>query len=271
MNKRVVYISNLHVLAAAVDGLGEDAADTAGVCVVHGAAGSGKTWALRHVAGKFNGLYCTALPFWTPHAMLTALTRTLDEPRPARTAALFAQLTDTLRAGRRPIIIDEADRIADRPVLLETLRILHDLTDAPLVLAGMDEMRRAIARRPQLRRRVLHEIEFQPLTVDDARKVTAERSQIAIADDLIEELRRRSGGIAGLFCQALAAAERYARGRNDDSSSAPGHGAASGLAPAPLALREYRERLGPVPEKTRPSRTTAMTMAAAAAASRRVA
>jgi DNA transposition AAA+ family ATPase len=271
MHKRVVYLSNLHVLAAAVDALGEDATDTSGVCVVHGAAGIGKTWALRHVAGKFNALYCTALPFWTPHAMLTALNRALDEPPLARTAALFAQLTQSLGAAPRPIIIDEADRIADRPALLETLRILHDLTGAPLVLAGMDEMRRAIARRPQLRRRVRHEIEFQPLTLDDARKVTAERSQIPIADDLIEELRRRSGGIAGLFCDALAVAERYARRRNDAPTSASQHEATSGPVPAPLSLREYREQLGPVTEKARAPRTTAVTIAAAAAASRRVA
>ncbi len=270
MNKRVVYISNVHVLAAAVDALGDDAADTSGLCVVHGAAGIGKTSALRHVAGKFNALYCTALPFWTPHAMLTALNRALDEPPLARTAALFAQLTQSLGAAPRPIIIDEADRIADRPALFETLRILHDLTGAPLVLAGMDEMRRAIARGPQLRRRVRHEIEFQPLTIDDARKMTVERSQIPLADDLIEELRRHSGGIAGLFCDALAAAERYGRRRNDDISSAPQPGAAPGLAPAPLALREYRERLGPATEKTRASRASAVTVAAAGA-SRRVA
>jgi len=173
MNKRVVYIGNLHVLAAAVDALREDAADASGVCVVHGAAGIGKTWALRHVAGKFNALFCTALPFWTPHAMLTALARALDEAPLARTTALFAQLTQALSAAPRPIIIDEADRIADRPVLLETLRILHDLTGAPLVFAGMDEMRRAIARRPQIRCRILHAIEFQPLTLDDARKIAA--------------------------------------------------------------------------------------------------
>ncbi|HXR24602.1 MAG TPA: ATP-binding protein, partial [Candidatus Binataceae bacterium] len=264
MNKRVVYIGNLHVLAAAVDALREDAADASGVCVVHGAAGIGKTWALRHVAGKFNALFCTALPFWTPHAMLTALARALDEAPLARTTALFAQLTQALSAAPRPIIIDEADRIADRPVLLETLRILHDLTGAPLVFAGMDEMRRAIARRPQIRCRILHAIEFQPLTLDDARKIAAERSQIPIADDLIEELRRRSGGIAGLYCHSLAAAERYARRRNEATPSAPEPGATPGRESAPLELREYRERLGPATGVARASRTTAMTVAAAA-------
>jgi hypothetical protein len=85
-----VYTSNVHTLAA-VDTLGENAADITGLRLLYGAAGSGKTWAVRHVARKFDAVFCTALPFGTQHVMLTALTRAIDEPPLGRRAEPYTR------------------------------------------------------------------------------------------------------------------------------------------------------------------------------------
>src|SRR5216683_1835545 len=67
--------------------------------------------------------------------------------------------TRHLAVRDRAIFLDEADCIVDKQELVEMLRILHDLTAVALVIAGMAEFRKKLYRRPQLARRIQHEIQ----------------------------------------------------------------------------------------------------------------
>jgi AAA domain-containing protein len=228
MLDKVVYTSNVAALAAALEALAERSPSQPGVVLVHGETGFGKTIGTRHLAVRDDALFITAIPFWSPHAMLSKLTQELHRaPRP-RTAAMFDEIARELTVNPRAIFLDEADCIADKQEMIETLRILHDLTAIPLVIVGMAEFRRKLYRRPQLARRIQYEIQFKPLTNADARKIAGERCEYRIADDLVEALNRRVHGSAGLLVNELERAERFARKHTGNV----------------LSLADYRERLG---------------------------
>jgi DNA transposition AAA+ family ATPase len=254
MHNRIVPLDQLTMLANTVAVLASDPADSGaarpapgGVVLVTGPAGAGKSWALQHAARHSAATCVIAMPFWTPHGMLSTITRRFDLAPRVRVSALFDQLADS-PAVRHGLLIDEADQLVDRPILLETLRILHDVSGGPLVLAGSNPIRRAVARSPQLSRRVVQSVELEPLKADDARAIATARVSIPLAPDLIDELCRRAGGNPGLFCHALGAAERYARRR-----------AAGDSEPAPLTLDDYRDRLGAPGKRAVPSPATART------------
>jgi DNA transposition AAA+ family ATPase len=127
--------------------------------------------------------------------------------------ATFEMIAHELVVKPRAIFVDEADSIVEKKDLVETLRILHDLTAVPLVIVGMAEFQHKLPRRPQLERRVLSEIEFTALPFADLRRMASELVEVEIADDLVEVLQRKSRGSAGLFCVELARAEELARRR----------------------------------------------------------
>ena len=238
MLDKVVYTSNVAALAAAMEALAERSPSQPGVVLVYGDTGFGKTIGTRHLAVRDDALFITAMPFWSPHAMLSKLMQELHQaPRP-RTAAMFDEIARELVVKPRAIFLDEADCIVDKHELVEMLRILHDLTAVALVIAGMAEFRKKLYRRPQLARRIQHEIQFKPLSGADARKIAGERCEYRIADDLIEALNRRAQGSAGLLVNELERAERFARKHAGNV----------------LSLADYRERLGGYADAPRKAR-----------------
>jgi DNA transposition AAA+ family ATPase len=213
MRHKIVTTSNVRALMAA-----EAAAETRdpglpGILLVHGEAGAGKTSTIAHLAVKLGAVYLTALPFWKTHAMLSAICSELSMKPLSRCAPMFDLIARELTIRPRPIFLDEADAIVDHKELVETLRILHDITSVPLVLIGMSEFRSKVMRRPQIERRVLREVEFRPSTLADARLMAAELAEVGIADDLVEVMHRRSRGSAGLFVNEQARAEGFCRRR----------------------------------------------------------
>lgn len=122
-----------------------------------------------------------------------------------------------LTRRRSAVYIDEAEGICERKDTIETARIMCDLANVPLVLNLMPEGKAKIERRPQMVSRVLHRVEFKPLSGADASLMARELSEVSLADDLVAELHRRSGGSRRLFVGEVARAETFARRRGQTS------------------------------------------------------
>jgi DNA transposition AAA+ family ATPase len=212
MRIKTVETGNLNALARAHEvatGLREQGKP--GIEIVHGLSGLGKTTAIIFVANECDGVMIEAKPIWTPRWMLSDIMRELGAAPSNRSQEIFEFIVRDLKRNPRPIFIDEADRIAAREILVETLRAIHDATNVPFVLVGMDQFKRRAALRPQLARRVCREVEFKPATLDDARLLARELCEIEVADDVIVELHRRAHGSIGLLIGALGDAEKTAK------------------------------------------------------------
>lgn len=216
MRQKTVITENLRVLATAEEIVAGRNPSLPGIIVVHGPSGHGKTTSVAWLAIQKSAVFVTALPCWTAHGMLCAIAKELGKAPMRSATATFESIAHELTIKPRAIFVDEADCIVDKKDLVETLRILHDLTAVPLVIVGMAEFKHKLPRRPQPERRVLREIEFKPLPFADLRRMASELAEVEIADDLVELLQRKSRGSAGLFCVELARAEELARRRGLD-------------------------------------------------------
>ncbi len=109
--------------------------------VVHGCAGAGKTYALRHYAdSRSNVVVATMSPaVGTPMGVLSRLARVLHVGSGAANAAALEDVLVERLSGRGALlIIDEAHHL--RPALLDEVRILHDRAGCGLALVGNDPL-----------------------------------------------------------------------------------------------------------------------------------
>lgn len=143
--------------------------------------------------------------------MLSALVRECGGQPMNSNAAMVGFICEYLIANRRPVFIDEGDHLFRNPMMLETLRDIHDTTRMPVIVAGMDDFERRLVHRKQYARRVLQWIRFKPLDLDDTRIYCDTVCEVHLADDLVAVLHDRTGGSIGLMAVGLALIEAYAR------------------------------------------------------------
>src|SRR5260370_5064606 len=117
---------------------------------------------------KVKAVHLRAWPRWTPPSMLGGWMQELSLQPMARTAPMINAIVRALSMDNRPVFIDEADYLADKPVLLETLRSLHDVSSSPLILIGMRNFKQRVMQRDQLAGRISQWVEFQPVDLEDS-------------------------------------------------------------------------------------------------------
>ncbi len=214
MKSKIVPVKNIARLMTAADALIHRAPGMPGMGLVHGETGYGKSTAITWLINRVNGVYVRALATWTPAAMLSALSRDLAiEPRGSCSQMLLAIL-DSLGDSGRPLFFDEADYIIKSEKMTETLRDIHDMTLAPVVLIGMGGIDRKVSHRKQLTGRVLQDVRFEPADAEDARKLADGLCEVHVRDDLLDRVLRSTHGGVRHIVIALARIEQQAKVRN---------------------------------------------------------
>lgn len=212
--KRVAQTRNLIRLSVAYAKVCQRLPGDPKVILCHGDPGLGKTTAGCEVFLENQGVLITALPGSTQKSLVDKLLFELGAGEPARaTAKATEQLINCLNERPRPIFVDELDQLLYNTRALETLRIVHDLTACPLILIGMTGVERSIMRLRQLSSRITERVEFLPSDFDDVRLVANAVSDVAIEDDLLEQLFNASKGNLREVKVGLATIQSFARGK----------------------------------------------------------
>jgi hypothetical protein len=120
--------------------------------------------------------------------------------------ALFANTS----AGDR--YFDETQRLL-KGGLIEIARDIADMTGAVVVMVGMSDFPRRIARWPQLLTRISTWINLKPADVEDTRLMARELCEIELADDLVVALHKATGGSLRQIIVGLAQIERFGHAR----------------------------------------------------------
>ncbi len=110
------------------------------ISLIIGAAGSGKTTALKHYADDTNGvIYVQAdVTKGSPRAALNLIVKAMGIKARGTTSDILDNLIDELTDTNRLIIIDEAQHLTERS--FDTLRALNDRAGVGLVYAGTPDI-----------------------------------------------------------------------------------------------------------------------------------
>jgi DNA transposition AAA+ family ATPase len=148
-----------------------EAAATRSIVVIHGAAGSGKTYAVEHALSGITDVeaHWTVFPSRaTQKRVVKQLLQTITGvPHDGDRYGLIDTALVVLSEKPRLIVIDEAQELSWDGI--ELLRHLWDdpQTDFGLALAGADGCWELIAKYPPLESRVLRRVAFAPFSTKD--------------------------------------------------------------------------------------------------------
>ena len=72
-----------------------------------------------------------------------------------------------LKTQPRIIIVDEIDYLAGIKKAIETIRDIHDKTDVPIILVGMNKADKKLMRYPHLFDRISRKLKFETFSYQD--------------------------------------------------------------------------------------------------------
>ena len=217
MRSKIVPVTNVTRLAEAAAALLNRANGMPGMGLCYGPSGLGKTTATAWLATRQHGVFVRAMATSTPTSLLDKICQELCIASRARVAQTVEAIVGKLAETGRPLFVDEADYVVGQQRLVDTLRDLHDLSEVPVILIGMQGIDRKISLSPQLSGRMAQWVEFKPATLDDARKLAAELCEVAVADDLVADLHLKTGGAVRNMVVGLGRIEQLAKNRSAKS------------------------------------------------------
>lgn len=219
MQYKTVLTKNIVALSDAAETLLRRAPGMPGMGLVHGETGAGKTTAVTWLVNRHNGVYVRALAAWTPAAMFTAILRELGRHAHGSCAQMVGDIIEALALSGRPLFVDEADYLVDSKRMSESLRDIHDMTTAPVLLIGMAGIDQRLSSRKQLTGRVLQDVRFEALDREDAQRIAKELCEVKVKPDLLDFAHKKTGGFVRNLVVALARIEQHAKLRGLDTIS----------------------------------------------------
>lgn len=215
MKQVTAYTENVAQATVIFEALVNRSPNVPGIGLLDGKAGYGKTFATIKLHNSMeDSIHLRAVRLDTATTFLDRLAKELSiKDIPRSRMGKFECVVDELAQRDYVLFIDEADYYMGQPELLEIVRDLHDMARTTIILVGMDQIARRVARLPQLDSRISQRYEFQPATVDDLMVVaeSAFEYQVEVARDLLARIVTRRQGVLRYCVIDLEKVEARAR------------------------------------------------------------
>lgn len=181
-----------------------------GIIAFYGPSGIGKTFSAAYTANKHRAYLVEAKSSWTRRDILINILLEMGiKPNPT-ISSMVEQIAEQLVLSRRPLIVDEMDHIINKHAP-EIIRDIYDASGATILIIGEEHLENKLRRWERFHNRVLEWVPGQYGDIDDT-KILASlyASDIAINADLLEQVRRMSGGIVSRICINLERIRQFA-------------------------------------------------------------
>jgi len=212
MKKQFVKTENYERFRTGITAVENRGAAEASLMLVTAEAGFGKSTTVDHWAIQSGAAYVRAKEGWTPAWFKSELAENLKLDTRGRPKDMFARIAGYIGSNQIPIVIDEVEHcLENNAAVLEAVRDLSDLTEVLVILVGMDQVQARIARHRQISSRIARVVEFQPASINDVLITCKQLAEIDIADDLVTEIHRASGGRMRDIMNAIATIENTAK------------------------------------------------------------
>jgi DNA transposition AAA+ family ATPase len=164
--------------------------------LVYGRAGRGKTRTSQWYGAHHGCIYLRVATIWRTSELefLKALYRETahTDTAPYRKGPCFVEIVDRLLSDPRPVFIDEIEKLPRH--FLDLVRDLSDMSTAPFILIGEEELLPCMRRNRRVWSRTFRQLEFMPITEGDIVSYIGEAAGLTISVPVAKILRANSGG-----------------------------------------------------------------------------
>ncbi len=186
-----------------------------GMMLAFGPPGTGKTESGMWYAAENNIPYIRAKDISSRRSLLSNIVAELGEAPAFRSDTLFDQAVEQLLENPRPLLIDEVDYLM-RGGMVEILRDLNDITNAPIVLMGMEHADKKLKRFRHLYDRISAVVKFDLFSKEELRDLANQICEVELAESAVVYIHKQSQGKLRLSTTWMARAEKVARLNNLD-------------------------------------------------------
>ncbi len=187
-------LTNVAKMAALVKELQNRVFGMPGLGVFYGYPGYGKTFGAIFCASAFDVIHISMQGDWTKKTFLERLLHELGLPPKRVVPDMVLQACEALAQDGRTLIVDEAD-YAFRRGVIELIRDLHDGSDTPVIMIGMEEFPQKLRKYELIDSRVMSWVAAQPATLKDASLLASVYAEgVEIAEDLLDAILERNTG-----------------------------------------------------------------------------
>ena len=173
-------------------------------------AGHGKSHIVYRWAEEAGAVYLRANVDWTPQIFSGGAVQG-PEHRRARQREPVRACLRVLVEQQCPIIIDEAEfTLSSNAAVLEKVRDFSDRAEVTVILIGMEQIQRSIARHKQISSRIAQVVEFGPCSAADVALACKQLCDYQLSPGMTAEVLRLSGGRMREVLNILANIERIA-------------------------------------------------------------
>lgn len=189
------------VAMAAMDQLQTRQHGMPGIGVLSGPPGLGKTSALTRLAhpADINSVYVACRSFETTKSLMMLILRELGATVKEHWSigTMFEMACAQFGEQGRPLVVDEADRIAEKNTI-EALRDLHDIGQVPILLVGEEHLKRKLAsKHERFHDRVLVWAKAMPADDSDLSKLINHYTpELQVSNEARQLLLTKTGGVA---------------------------------------------------------------------------
>jgi len=191
MNKTFVHTRNVKGFMNLIYNLKSKPDNISKIGLVYGEAGLGKTKTALYLAIQQDGIYIRATNSMTPKWLLEEIAKELGDIPRFYTADIFRQCVNSLKSKPQIIIVDEIDYLLTDFRAIESLRDLHDETNVPIVLVGMNLAKHKLKKHNHLLDRISEIYHFEEFEFADVKQIVNELSEVEITDGAIRLIHNK--------------------------------------------------------------------------------
>lgn len=211
MKKGFVQTENFKRLKEAEKLVARRGAREAGLVIVRGVYGVGKSELTERWAVDSGYVFVRAKETWTKRALLDELADKMGLAKTGRNQEVQARIIGKMAVDMVPLIVDEADfLVRSTASLLEVLRDITDLTGTMCFLVGMEHFPLKVARYAHIASRVAKVVEFETLSLADVRATLTAKAEVTIDDEVAALIHQQAKGRMRLVLNAIANIEQWA-------------------------------------------------------------
>ncbi|UWQ76801.1 AAA family ATPase [Leisingera sp. M658] len=187
-------LTNVATMAELVKELQNRTFGMPGLGVFYGYPGYGKTFGAIFCASAFDVIHISMQGDWTKKTFLERLLNELGVAPKRVVPDMVLQACEELALDGRTLIVDEAD-YAFRRGVIELIRDLHDGSETPVVMIGMEEFPQKLRKYELIDSRVMSWVAAQPATLKDASLLASVYAEgVDVAEDLLDAIMERNTG-----------------------------------------------------------------------------
>lgn len=211
MHKGFVHTENFRRLAEAQKSVERRGAAEAGIVIIRGPYGVGKSEIVERWAVDNSAVFVRCKETWTKRALLDELALRLGLDTRGRNSEVQARVIGRLAVDMAPMVFDEADfLVRSTPALLECIRDITDVTGVACFLVGMERFGDRLARYGHIASRVARIVEFQPLSLTDVKGACEKLCEVPLAPEVVQLMHQQTSGRMRLVLNAISNVEQWA-------------------------------------------------------------